>query len=221
MVTYQRAPKIAVTTNHGIAIRISGDGRFAYVASAVSGAVRGFRLNRAKGTLTPVYGPGGCISSGERASRDVPCNTPEAQLAGARSIALSPDGRQLYVAAFDPGAVVVLQRDTATGTLSLSQPGCLQAARDQSCPLGLPFLHGAAAIAMGPAGSVVYVVSEGANSLVELARNPADGSLALATGNPAALDGLNGPAALALSPGGEDIYVVSPFDDGVAAFTTR
>jgi 6-phosphogluconolactonase (cycloisomerase 2 family) len=203
------------------AITISGDGRFAYVASAVSGAVRGFRLNRAKGTLIPLYGPGGCISSGERAPHDVPCNTREAQLAGARSIALSPDGRQLYVAAFDPGAVVVLQRAPATGTLSVSPPGCLQAARDQSCPLGLPFLHGAGAIAMGPAGSVVYVVSEGANSLVELVRNPADGSLALATGNPAALDGPNGPAALALSPGGEDIYVVSPFDDAVAAFTTR
>jgi DNA-binding beta-propeller fold protein YncE len=203
------------------AIVISGDGRFVYVASAVSGAVRAFLRDRSSGKLTPLFGPGGCISSGERATDDVPCETTVAQLAGARSIALSPDGRQLYVAAFDPGAVVVLDRDPSSGTLTPAPPECLQALSDSACPGGTPALRGAASLALGAAGSVVYVACEGANGLVELARNPADGSLTLASAIPDDVGGLNGPAALALSPGGDDIYLVSPFDDEVAALASH
>jgi len=202
------------------AIALSSDGRFAYVASAVSGAVRGFRLDRSTGKLTPLFGAGGCISSGERASDDVPCETTVPQLAGARSVALSPDGRELYVAAFDPGAVIVLRRDPSSGVLAPSPPDCLQALADPACPTGMTLLRGAASLALGRGGSVVYVACEGANSLVELARNPADGSLALASANPADVGGLNGPATLALSPQGEDVYLVSPFDAEVAALAT-
>lgn len=201
------------------AITISPDGRFVYVASELSGAVRGFLRNRSTGALTPLYGPGGCISSGNRADGDVPCAVTVPHLAGARSIALSPDGRELYVAAFDPGAVVVLRRDPSSGRLAPLPPNCLQAAPDASCPVGLPILHGAAALAMAPDGRVVYVISEGANSLVELLRNPTEGALTPASESPAAVDPLSGPVALALSPGGQSIYVASPFDDGVAGFT--
>jgi len=201
------------------AITISADGRFVYVASELSGAVRGFRRNRLTGALTPVRGPGGCISSGKRVAGDVPCAVRVHQLAGARSIALSPDGHELYVAAFDPGAVVVLRRDPTHGVLAALPPNCLQTAPDASCPVGLPFLRGAAALAMGPDGSVVYVLSEGGDSLVELLRNPTDGALTLASESPTAVGPLSGPVALALSPRGQSIYVASPFDDGVAGLT--
>ena len=201
------------------AITISADGRFVYVASELSGAVRGFLRNRSTGALKPLYGHGGCISSGKRAAHDVSCAVTVPQLAGARSMALSPDGRELYVAAFDPGAVVVLQRDPHSGVLAALPPNCLQATSDASCPVGLAFLHGTAALAMGAHGTVVYVISEGANSLVELLRRPTDGALTLASEMPTGMDPLSGPAALALSPSGPGIYVASPFDDGVAALT--
>jgi 6-phosphogluconolactonase (cycloisomerase 2 family) len=201
------------------AITISQDGRFVYVASELSGAVRGFLRNRSTGALTPLYGRGGCISSGNYAAGDRSCEVKVPQLAGARSIALSPDGHELYVAAFDPGAVVVLDRDPTSGTLAAPPPNCLQAAPDASCPVGLPFLHGAAALAMGPDGRVVYVISEGGDSLVELTRNPTDGTLTLASESPTAVLPLSGPVALALSPLGQSIYVASPFDDGVAGLT--
>jgi DNA-binding beta-propeller fold protein YncE len=201
------------------AITISRDDRFVYVASELSGAVRGFRRDFSTGALTPLYRRGGCVSSGKRAEGDVPCAVSVPQLAGARSIALSPDGRELYVAAFDPGAVVVLGRNPKSGRLAARPPDCLQAALDASCPVGLPFLRGAAAIAIGPDGHVVYVISEGANSLVELLRNPFDGALTPASESPTTMDGLSGPIALALSPRGQSIYVASPFDDGVAALT--
>jgi DNA-binding beta-propeller fold protein YncE len=201
------------------AITISQDGRFVYVASELSGAVRAFLRNSSTGALTPLYRRGGCISSGTRGEGDGPCAVSVPQLAGARSIALSPDGRELYVAAFEPGAVVVLGRNPKSGRLTAPPPNCLQAASDASCPVGLPFLRGAAALAIGPDGRVVYVISEGGNSLVELLRNPTDGSLTPASESPTTMDPLSGPIALALSPGGGSIYVASPFDDGVAGFT--
>jgi 6-phosphogluconolactonase (cycloisomerase 2 family) len=203
------------------AIVISPDGRFVYVASQLSGAVRAFARDRRTGALTPLYGRGGCISSGgQLAFGDAPCGVHASALAGARSLALSPDGRELYVAAFAPGAVAVLDRNPASGRLAPTVGGCLEALPDAACPSGAPFLRGAAAVSVAASGRAVYVASEGANSLVELSRDPGDGALTLAAGGPTTVDTLNAPAALALSPGGQDVYIASPFDDGVAGFTT-
>jgi DNA-binding beta-propeller fold protein YncE len=202
------------------AITISPDGRFVYVASELSGAVRGFLRDRSTGALTPLLGRGGCISSGKRVASDVRCAMTVPQLAGARSLALSPDGRELYVAAFDPGAVVVLRRNPRSGRLAAGPPNCLQATADASCPLGLPFLHGASALAMGANGSAVYAITVGGNSLVELLRSPADGALSLSSESPTALGPLTGPVALALSPRGHSIYLASPLDNAVAGFTS-
>jgi DNA-binding beta-propeller fold protein YncE len=202
------------------AITISPDGRFVYVASELSGAVRGFARDSSTGALRPLDRSGGCVSSGNRTDDDVRCEVTIPQLAGARSLALSPDGRELYVAAFDPGAVVVLRRNPRSGSLAAGPPNCLQSAPDARCPLGLPFLHGASALAIGAHGSAVYAISVGGNSLVELLRNPADGALSLSSSSPTALGPLTGPVALALSARGHSIYLVSPLDNAVAGFTS-
>jgi 6-phosphogluconolactonase (cycloisomerase 2 family) len=202
------------------AITISPDGRFVYVASELSAAVRGFLRNRSTGALIPLHGRGGCISSGKPPVHDARCGATVPQLAGARSLALSPDGRELYVAAFDPGAVVVLRRNPGSGRLAAGPPDCLQAMPDASCPQALPFLHGASALAMGAHGNVVYAISVGGNSLVELLRNPADGALSLSSKAPTATGPLTGPVALSLSPHGQSIYLASPLDNAVAGFTS-
>lgn len=200
------------------AIAISPDGRFVYVAAAVSGAVRAFLRNRLTGALTPLYGRGGCVSSGAHADDDVPCLPYVPQLAGARSLALAGDGRELYVAAFDPGAVVVLARNRQSGRLRPQPSGCLQALADAACPSGVAMLRGASALAVAPDGREVYVVCEGANSLVALARSPTDGTLTVPPAAPVGEAAPGGAAALALSPGGGSLYVASPFDSAVAAF---
>jgi len=202
------------------AITITPDGRFVYVTSQLSGSVRGFLRNRVTGALTPLLGLGGCVSSGQQADQDVQCVEKVPQLAGARSLALSPDGRELYVAAFDPGAVVVLARNRGDGRMSVLPPDCLQAEPDARCPVGLPFLRGATALAFRPHSSVLYATTEGGNCLVELLPGGSDGALTLASDSPAVSDPLSGPVAFALSPGGGNIYVASSFDDGVAALIT-
>ncbi len=199
------------------AIAISPDGRFVYVASEVSGAVRGFTRNGSTGALTPLYGDGGCVSSGNYADMDKSCELKVPQLGGARSLALSPDGRELYVAAFSPGAVVTLGRNPSTGRLLALPPNCLQAQADSSCPTGRTLLRGAAALALAPDGRVLYVLAEGADTLVELLRDPAEGTLTLSGETPVANDPLSGPVAIALSPSGQNVYMASPFDNGVAA----
>jgi 6-phosphogluconolactonase (cycloisomerase 2 family) len=199
------------------AITISPDGRFVYVASQVSGAVRGFTRNGSTGALTPLYGDGGCVSSGNYADMDKSCELKVAQLGGARSLALSPDGRELYVAAFSPGAVVTLGRNPSTGRLLALPPNCLQAQADSSCPTGRTLLRGATALALAPGGRILYVLADGADTLIELLRDPAEGTLTLTGETPVANDPLSGPVAIALSPSGQNVYMASPYDNGVAA----
>lgn len=199
------------------AITISPDGRFVYVASELSGAVRAFARNRRTGLLKPLEGRGDCVSSPGAAPGDVACVLTMPELDGARALALSPNGRELYVAAFDPGAVVTLERDPKSGRIEPGPSDCLQAQSSAACPDGLAFLRGTVAIEAAPDGLAVYALSEGGNSIVELERDPAYGGLSLAGPSPSGLGPLGGPAALALARGGGSLYIASPFDDGVAA----
>jgi hypothetical protein len=73
---------------------------------------------------------------------------------------------------------------------------------------------------MGADGSVLYAISMGGNSLVELLRDPADGALSLGSNAPTAVGPLTGPVALSVSPQGHSIYLASPLDDAVAGFTS-
>jgi DNA-binding beta-propeller fold protein YncE len=206
---------------------VSPDGRFVYVAADTSSAVDVFQRNRFTGRLLLVPGSGGCVSSSSTrpspAPRDVPCAVTVPQLGGARSLALSPDGRQLYVAAFDPGALIALDRDPATGRLAAmaGPPLCLQATPDEICAAGIPALHGAAAVAVAPGGATVWVACEGGDSIVALRRDAATGRLSLLSSAPTAGAPLAAPDALIASGDGRQLYVASPFDDAVAGLNTQ
>jgi 6-phosphogluconolactonase (cycloisomerase 2 family) len=206
---------------------VSPDGRFVYVASDISSAVAIFTRNRFTGRLLPVAGTSDCVSSSSTrpapAARDLPCAVTVPELGGARSLALSPDGRELYVAAFDPGAVIALSRDPATGLLGPlgGPPLCLQAVPDATCAAGIPALHGASAIALSPSGTTAWVASEGGDSVLALNRDPVSGRLALASTAATASLAIGGPDSLAASPDGRDVYAASPFDDAVAGLSTR
>jgi 6-phosphogluconolactonase (cycloisomerase 2 family) len=202
---------------------MSSDGRFVYVASPLSAQVVAFRRNRRTGVLMPIAEPGGCVSdsAGSRSSEDDPCAVTAGPLGGARSLALTPDGRELFVAASDPGAVIALRRDPATGKLGSigAPPLCVQAVADAACPTPAAELRGANALALSHSGRVLYVAAPGANSLVEMLRDPVSGRVQLATAGSAVVEQANGPVALAVPGGGRGIYLAYPFDDAVGVLS--
>ncbi len=143
------------------------------------------------GDLTPA----GCIGN--------PGNGPHScigadGLDGADSVAVSPDGKSVYVASFTSGAVVVFRR-AANG--DLTPAGCIgnSGTGPPSC-IGADGLQGADSVAVSPDGKSVYVASFLSEAVVVF-RRAANGDLTPAgcignsgTGPPSCIgaDGLDG-----------------------------
>ena len=107
----------------------------------------------------------------------IPGCTPIEQIGDAQGIALSPDGRNVYVSGLAYGSVAVLNRDIATGMLSPTS--CVVrtlAAQRRSCT-PVDALAGASMVAISPDGRNVYVPAKDDDSLVMLTRDPASGAL--------------------------------------------
>jgi DNA-binding beta-propeller fold protein YncE len=111
-------------------IVVSADGRNVYVAAFGDDAVVAFRRNSHTGTLKQLSGAGGCVSRGGKHG----C-APGRALSAPLALALSDDGKSLYVAALDSNAVAILRREPSTG--ELSQPsgtaGCVGGAVSAGC----------------------------------------------------------------------------------------
>jgi 3-carboxymuconate cyclase len=124
----------------------------------------------ALGQLAPI----GCVSNNGTNGLDGTkhsCADGDA-LKGAYDIALSPDGKNVYVAASDSGGIAVFTRDPATG--KIVQTGCV---RGVSTCVGARALAGAAAVVVSPDGRNVYLASYGADAVVMFQRDPATGAL--------------------------------------------
>ena len=92
----------------------------------------------------------------------------------ARAVALSPDGKSLYVASATPATVTTFTADSRNGLLqqlNLSA-GCLTSIAQADCG-GARALEGASAIAVSPDGLHVYVAAAGGGRRREL-RAPAE-----------------------------------------------
>jgi DNA-binding beta-propeller fold protein YncE len=218
----------ALTNANGVAV--SPDGMSVYVASFTSHAVAIFDRvlsGERYGKLKQKPGTAGCISL----SGDPGCATGVALL-GAASIVVSPDGKNVYVAAFGGHAIAIFDRDTSGGpthgelTQKAIPDGCV-ALSNASCNPAVA-ISGPISVAVSPNGASVYVASPGSDSLTTFDR-AVDGTLTQKAGPDGCTtevlvagctDGkaLNGAQSVAVSPNGGSVYVASADSDGIAIF---
>jgi DNA-binding beta-propeller fold protein YncE len=207
-------------------VTVSPDGRNVYATSVGSNAVVSFRRNRRTGALTQLAHRAGCIANATTPG----CVTGRA-LGGPDAIAISPNGKSVYVAAFTGSAIAVFSRKPSTG--ALSQPsdttGCIVEAPIAGCTTGLA-LGNPEGVVVSPDGSDVYVAAPGSNAVDAFTRNVSTGALTQATDGSGCtveipLGGcttgvqLAGADALAVSPDGAGVYVTSALSNAVTAFS--
>jgi DNA-binding beta-propeller fold protein YncE len=207
-------------------VAVSADGTTVYATSLISDAVTSFRRNRSTGALTQLPGASGCV-----ANRSTPgCATGRA-LDGPDVIAVSPDGKNVYVGAFIGNAIAVFDRNASSG--ALTQPsdttGCTVNAPTSGCATGLA-LASPEGMAISGDGDNVYVATAVSNAVGVFTRDATTGALNQATDGSgcivdSALAGcttgtqIDGANAVAISGDDDDVYVTSLLSNSVTSFT--
>jgi DNA-binding beta-propeller fold protein YncE len=149
-------------------VLVSQDGRNVYATGLFSSSVVSFDRRRATGRLTQKAGAAGCISLDRKQTE---CGKGRS-LGGPSELALSPDGRNLYVATADSHSVASFDRSRATGNLTQKpgRAGCITEVRSKKCQLGQGLI-GATGIKVSPDGKNVYVASFHGNTVSTLSRH--------------------------------------------------
>jgi DNA-binding beta-propeller fold protein YncE len=136
-------------------------------------------------------------------------------LDAATHVAVSPDGRHVYVAAFLDDAVAAFSRNSGTGTLAFVE-------QEKDGVSGVNGLDGASGVVVSPDGKHVYVASDTDNAVAAFSRDPASGALTFIqshTDGVGGVDGLDGALGASSSPDGKNIYVTGPAESAVAVFS--
>lgn len=144
-------------------MEVSSDNKNLYVASGVGSSVAAFKRNPKTGNLTQLGGVAGCYV--DRARSLGRCNS-GVELDGPEGIAVSPDGRTVYVGSYFSGSVTVFDRTAFTGTITqrAGAHGCFVNVATSGCTTATA-LGNANALAISPDGRGVYVGAYGSNAI--------------------------------------------------------
>jgi DNA-binding beta-propeller fold protein YncE len=185
------------------------------------------------GSLVQLKGPRGCLV--DKSTRVKGCGTGRAlkgpgPFMGSRAIAVSPDGKNVYVASSRSDAIAVFRRDTGTGSLTQSKgsAGCIANESTGACAKAVG-LDGPNSIAISPDGRSVYATSRNSNAVTVFQRSPKGGRLTQLPIGFGCISGLPvpvcasgralvGPDVVVISPDGRNIYVGSFFGNAIAVF---
>lgn len=154
-------------------VAISPNGKAVYAAAQTRDAVTVYDRSVATGELIQKAGAAGCIDeTGAGGCQD------GVALLGADSIALSPDGENVYVAAKLSDAIAIFDRNPATNELTqkAGTAGCVNETGANGCQDGVA-LDEVSSVAVLPGGGAVYGAARLSSALTIFARNPADGAL--------------------------------------------
>jgi DNA-binding beta-propeller fold protein YncE len=189
------------------AVTVSPDGGSVYVVSSDSDSITRF-AREANGALR--YR--GCIAN--RGAHG--CGTPKHDsLGGAFDVAVSPDGKSVYVVSLDGDAITRFDRH-ANG--SLTYRNCFANARAHGCrALERNSLGGADSVAVSPDGESVYVTSLGGDAITRFERSPGGritpGDCYANGGGHGCrkpkVNSLHAADGVAVSPDGRSVYVTS------------
>ena len=205
-------------------IALSPDGKFLYATGYLAEAVSGFNIVQSGLQAGQIGSLVNCLWGG---ATNFEC-VQTAGIGSAKGIALSPDGRDVYVAMFNNG-ITALRRDPVSGVLSFNQ--CFTEGAGGSCAADPALVVGARDVAVSPNGRYVYLSGgSGTNGYVRAyARDGVTGLLTpigcltyLAIPGCSTAAGLANADKLAISPDGHNLYVTA-FQGGdgngaVAAF---
>ncbi|MBS1845060.1 MAG: YncE family protein [Actinobacteria bacterium] len=197
-------------------------------------------VETSEGSLEQLPGRLGCLAEG-KASKKL-CGKARALKGagpgvGSHAIAISPDGRNVYVAASGADAIAVFDRSRATG--ALSQPkgkaGCVASVLGkvkgaQGCGLAIG-LDAPNSVAVSPDGKNVYATTRDGASVIAFHRNRVTGQLRQLP--PAASGCISGlpipgctagralkwPDVVVVSPDGKNVYVGDFAGSGVISFS--
>ena len=206
LLTFVEAQKQGVAGVEGIglarAVVVSPDGSHVYVAGQRDDAIAVFRRNALTGWLTFVEVKREGVDGVDG-------------IAGPLGLAISPDGRQLYVAAGDQSAVTVFARDAGTGRLRLADVEKDNGATD----VGLSGIH---SVTVSPDGAHVYAAAQGDSAIAVFRRDKRSGALTFTDvlwQGDEGVDGLWGALWVAVSPDGGHVYVASTNDNAIVALS--
>jgi DNA-binding beta-propeller fold protein YncE len=185
------------------------------------------------GALVQLPGKSGCLVDRSKHRRG--CTPVRALLGpgpflGSNAVALSPHGKNLYVASSKSNAIAVFTRHAGTGKLTQrrGKAGCIAANGRGGCATAVGLDH-PNSVAVSADGRNVYATSLGSNAVTIFARSPSTGGLSQATdgsgcianaATPGCTTGreLDGPDVVTVSPDGDNVYVGAFFGNAVAMF---
>ena len=136
-------------------------------------------------------------------------------LNGAQAVAVSPDGRHVYVAGGLEDAVACFGRNPLDGTLTFES-----VVRDGVA--GVDGIDGPRDVTLSPDGANLYVAGGGEDAVAAFTRDADDGSLTFLeaiANEPAGDAGLAGAMSVAVSADGAHVFVAAKDDDSLVVFS--
>ena len=201
-------------------IAVSPDGESVYAVSQTDNAIVHFSRTPATGALQFRA----CIDDND--SGPDGCALDTDGLAGASGVAVSHDGRSVYVGALSDHAVVAFARNPENG--ALTPLGCVDDNDNgaDACAADGDGMNGATDVQVSRDGRSVYVASQFDHAVVRFIRDRETGALlhrGCVQDNDSGVDGcaqdgdgLAGAIALAVSPDDRSVYVSGFGDDAIA-----
>lgn len=192
-------------------VAVSPDGKLIFVADGEDSVV-GFKRSLVDGSVSYAS----CVSS----SAEPGCTSLAAKVLGVpRSLAFSPDGSSLYVAA-ETWDIVARFTVGAAGTLSFA--GCAEDAAlpESDCATEVPGLENVLRVVVAPDDGSVYVSGEEGAIAHFNANLQLQGCYREVTviGCATQAEPLSAPYGMAISPDGAHLYVTSVGRDGITWF---